>query len=76
MCKDDNEQLMTQYEREKHLRKSAEQVLLHVCPSCYSYTNCRVLPKPQGPSGGYRPGISLHSETTGLVHHAVCLFMP
>jgi len=26
LCKDDNEQLMTQYEREKHLRKSAEQV--------------------------------------------------
>jgi len=28
LCKDDNEQLMTQYEREKHLRKSAEQVKL------------------------------------------------
>lgn len=26
LCKDDNEQLMTQYEREKHLRRSAEQV--------------------------------------------------
>jgi len=26
LCKDDNEQLMTQYEREKHLHKSAEQV--------------------------------------------------
>ena len=26
LCKDDNEQLMTQYEREKHLRKSSEQV--------------------------------------------------
>jgi len=26
LCKDDNEQLMTQYEREKQLRKSADQV--------------------------------------------------
>jgi len=27
LCKDDNEQLMTQYEREKQLRKAAEQVI-------------------------------------------------
>jgi len=33
LCKDDNEQLVTQYEREKHLRKSAEQVTL-VSSSC------------------------------------------
>ncbi|ESN92965.1 hypothetical protein HELRODRAFT_69924 [Helobdella robusta] len=30
LCKDDNEQLMSQYEREKQLRKSADQKLLAI----------------------------------------------
>jgi len=38
LCKDDNEQLMTQYEREKHLRRSAEQVCCHFHLSVYKIT--------------------------------------
>lgn len=40
LCKDDNEQLMTQYEREKQLRKSADQVQLFdvtVWLVCYTF---------------------------------------
>jgi len=35
LLREDNEQLMTQYEREKHLRKAAELVMRH----CLSFTD-------------------------------------
>lgn len=34
LLREDNEQLVTQYEREKQLRRSAEQVCLHFFPNC------------------------------------------
>ncbi len=37
LLRDDNEQLLTQYEREKQLRKSAEQVCIKCPPICYVY---------------------------------------
>ena len=42
LLRDDNEQLMTQYEREKKLRKAAELVLnlSHLSPSCVTVNTC------------------------------------